>query len=413
MLIWIRRTLALWLLSVGIVLLLFPFDSERSGSSETPVMVLEPLSLIDPGQIPERFRSLEVMEANYQVLEQFPSLLEAVMRMNADFGEWSCTEEDWTRFAAANLPAGQGAALLVFRAKLFGIERLAEPAGSESASDELLVIRFLGEYDPLVPDLTEEDLREFPAVLAAVREQDAQGGNFDPVPISLDEWDRFHEAVISPDSYSNGFRVNGKTYQNAYTFDYVQFSGSIENLDRYLAVSGLLGIIVSVFLFRRLYFRRRGIQVNPPWVAVLWDGITVALLVVAAYPAVDTALVKILHLTPSITDDFSIFMGNFCFYFGAPFVSLFTSRLCDQSVTIGPDGIVVAGLLAEESVSWAEMEGLNLSSEYIAVGRLGLPVPKELQKCLKIDRQTGDPVFINEPQVRSVKSRLVSEIENL
>jgi hypothetical protein len=77
-------------------------------------------------------------------------------------------------------------------------------------------------------------------------------------------------------------------------------------------------------------------------------------------------------------------MGNYFFVAGIPMATLYTSRFTSQSVDIDIDGIVVDSMAGKDFIPWEALASVELSNEYIPVGRVGTMVPKQLQKRLKL-----------------------------
>ena len=145
---------------------------------------------------------------------------------------------------------------------------------------------------------------------------------------------------------------------------------------------------------------------------MLFDAITLVFGVLSAYAAANTLLFKFLHIKPMFDDDLLVFTGNFFFYFGVPFTAIYTSRFTSQSVYFDTDGITVDSLIEKQFLSWQDLEAIKLTSEYVYVSRLGQPMPKELQKSLRLDGKEGQTLLINEPQLRSVKRKIISAFRN-
>ena len=152
-------------------------------------------------------------------------------------------------------------------------------------------------------------------------------------------------------------------------------------------------------------------MVNPQKVAFIYDVVTLLLAVPSAWLVASLILEKLLFIPPVYEDDEMYFMGVFFFCFGIPFVALFTSRLTSQSVKIDSKGVLIDSIRNKEFISWQSIESIDFSDEHILVGRLGVPMPRKLQKSLKITVKSGDSILINEPQLKSVKKRIIKCFE--
>lgn len=407
---WIRRTLALYLFPLGIAFLVFPFNDHRSGEEPQEVVRIESAGFISLEELPEPFAGLPAVDLSYPDLEAYPSVLQQVNFLNEEYREGYSDLTEWKRLAADRSFNRSDVAVIVFRAKVFGFKVNSPEGEASDVSDAGVDVIYLGAHDPLVKTVTEADLASYPSVALGIKQLESGISSYESEPIPREEYQQFAQDFIDPQSYSFAFNYNGSYFRGAYSTDWVQFSGTIPGLQTWLPVVGTVALAAGLMLFFGLYRGKAGILVNPQWVAMLWDGITAALLIVAAYPVADTMLVKILHLAPSITDDFSVFMGNFCFYFGAPFVALYTSRFTGQSVRFDENGIEMNGLGGRQFLSWSDFHSVDLSNEYVAVGRVGVAVPKKLQTGLKIQGKQGQEMFMNEPQLKSVKARISNEL---
>ena len=124
-------------------------------------------------------------------------------------------------------------------------------------------------------------------------------------------------------------------------------------------------------------------MVNPQGIAIFYDVITLLFAVPSVYMVVSAALAKTMYIPPIIDDDFGIFMGMFFFCVGIPVRTVFTSRFTSQSIEIDSDGIHLDSLLEKGSITWESLESMDFSNEYVAVSRLGIPMPQQLQKRLR------------------------------
>lgn len=183
--------------------------------------------------------------------------------------------------------------------------------------------------------------------------------------------------------------------------------GDVQNLGLILKLTGAVLTVLGLVLARQLYKPKQGIMIAPPWVAILWDMITLIITVLAAYIPVCTLLAKTLSVTCYVNDDSSVFMGYFFFFFGMPFVAFYTSRFTAQTVQIDTEGVKVYGLFENDNICWDAIQSLGFTDEYVMVGRLGVMMPKKLQKVLLIKDSLGRQVKINEPQLKSIKQEII------
>ena len=207
------------------------------------------------------------------------------------------------------------------------------------------------------------------------------------------------------------FRYKDVVYGPEFGWDAVTLEGKIDSIPIALKIPGILLLAFGVWLLATVYIKRKGIMVNPPRIAFLYDSITLLFAIPAAYPAACAALEKWLYIKPLFDDEYLTFMSLFFYFFGVPFISAFTVRYTSQSVMISKKGILIDSIKSKEFIFWNELNDIQFSDVYILVGRLGMPLPRKIQKSLKIAKTNGDYVIINEPQLHSVKEKIKNEIE--
>ncbi len=152
-------------------------------------------------------------------------------------------------------------------------------------------------------------------------------------------------------------------------------------------------------------------MVNPQGIAIFYDVITLLFAVPSVYMVVSAALAKTMYIPPIIDDDFGIFMGMFFFCVGIPVRTVFTSRFTSQSIEIDSDRIHIGNLLEKNSITWESLGSIDFSEEYALVIRLGISIPRQLQKRLKLENKTGQCLIGNEPQLKSVKRQIALRFE--
>jgi len=64
-------------------------------------------------------------------------------------------------------------------------------------------------------------------------------------------------------------------------------------------------------------------------------------------------------------------------------------------------------MAGKEFLPWESLAGIEFSDEYVAVGRVGIMMPKKIQKRLKLKDTSGRSLMVNEPQLSSVKRKIV------
>jgi len=410
--IWLRRLLALWLLSVGAALIFFPYNDTRSGRIEKEVVYLRRQALLDPVET-SRFEGQEITDITGPELnpDDYPDLWRAFINLGEDWPRDTASSEEWNRFQAAVLQHRSPQCLVVFREKLIACSIETTPDESQGKP---LVPRFayLGRYNPAIKDLAKSDLSDFPAIMEAVKALQAPvSPDAPPVAIPRSQWDQMTKRHLNPLMDGQTFRFEGTYYGPEFGWDYVEVAGRVPGLRAGMIAMGVLCVAGGSLLLRRLYIRKEGIMVNPRKIALLYDAIALVFAIPSAYMALNFLLEKLFFIPWYINDDFIVFMGTFFFLGGIPLLVLYTTRFTLQSIDITPQGIALDGMAGKGFIPWESLAGIEFSDEYIAVGRVGIMMPKKLQKRLKLKDDSGGCLMVNEPQLSSVKREIIHKFD--
>lgn len=224
-------------------------------------------------------------------------------------------------------------------------------------------------------------------------------------------WDQLVDDYLDPINDLQTFKFNGNFYGPTFGWDVIYMRGEVKGIQSTLKIIGIIFFMIGVFLIKKLYFRKQGIMINPPRVAILFDVITLLFAVPSAFMIVNTILKMTMFIAPIIDEMFIVYMGNFFFIIGIPIVTLYTSRFTSQSVHINEKGIFVDSLISKKSFAWDALDTISFSDEYIIVARVGLTTPRQLQKSLKLEGKNEEYIIINEPQLKSVKMKIILKFE--
>lgn len=408
---WLRRVCALGLISLGMALLCLPFNDTRSGYVEEESVSLQKAQLLSPDEIGTRFPGAEITDITGPALnpDDYPGLWRVFMNLDTDWTHDSSDLHEWNRFQDTVLQGISPSRLVVFRE---GLVHAAVGRDKGNDAPEAALFSYLGRYNPHIKKLSESDLADFPAITRSLSPSPAgDTGTIAPASIPKDEWNRMVDRYLDPLVDSQTFNFKGTFYEPVFGWDVIRKEGRISGLSTILKLLGVIALVIGVLLLRRLYFRKGGIMINPPGIALLYDGITLLFAVPAAYMTVNTILAKTMHITPIIDEDFILFMGTFFFCAGIPLVTFYTSRFTSQSVVIDSSGIHVDSLVEKDTMPWDSLDSMDFSDEYVLVSRVGIPVPRQLQKSLRLTGTRGQHVIINEPQLKSVKHRIAMQFE--
>ena len=406
--IWFRRILALALLSMGIACVFLPFNDTRSGSVDQGVVYLQKEELLNPDEISIQFPEEDIIEVSGPELnpDDYPYLWWVLNDLNTDWMTDTCSLKEWISFQNVALQGEKDFRLIVFRETLIGCSVVNE------SNKEAAAFAYMGKYNIHIKELSKSDLKKYPSIIKAIENIDLCNGPLSElITIPKYEWDKMVTRYLNPFKDYQTFKFEGTFYGPAFAWDTIWKTGTVAGLKTILKVIGIVITLIGFLLIRRLYFRKQGIMVNPIRVAILYDVIILLFAIPSAYMFANIVLSKTLFITSITNEDFILLMGSFFFCLGIPFVTLYTSRFTSQSVLINPDGIFVDSLLSKDSISWELLDLVELSNEYVLVSRVGMPLPKQLQKSLRLVSKEGQQLIINEPQIKSVKREIISKFE--
>ncbi|MDF1699420.1 MAG: hypothetical protein P1U56_26440 [Saprospiraceae bacterium] len=174
----------------------------------------------------------------------------------------------------------------------------------------------------------------------------------------------------------------------------------------------LLSIAVfigGIKLYMQKLSDQEGIRINPKWVTLLYDFINGLMGILGSFLFLNLVLVK-LNITPLEDEDFGLFMGTYYFLLGVPFVALYTCRIGGQTILISNHSIESKSVFSSQTMKWADVKNIELHDEYIVQGRVGLLIPRKLQKQLIFEAQNEEKLIINEPQTKHAKEQLFKQM---
>lgn len=412
--IWFRRIVTLGLISLGIVLAFLPFNNNRSGRIEKEIVVIEKQELLNSDEIYTQFPNHEIIDITGPELnpDDYPDLWRAFINLkHYNYTNESGDLDEWVRFQSTVLKGIEKFRLIVFREGLISCS-IDEKQENSVDGSKIVLLTHLGRYNINIKNLSESDLVDYPTLISLLKVFEA-GDTPDPFVNTMpkDEWNQMADRYLDSLVDSQTFKFNDSYYGPAFDLDITHIEGDIADLGIILKGIGILSLVLGFLLVRKLYIKKKGIMVNSQGIALLNDGITLLFAIPSLYMVVTTVLSKTLQVTPLINDDFGIFMGNFFFCIGIPAITLYTSRFTTQSVEIDSKGIHVDSLMGKDSITWESLKSLNFSNEHIVVGRRGVLMPRQLQKCLTLIGKQEQRLTINEPQVKSIKAQIISKFE--
>ena len=175
--------------------------------------------------------------------------------------------------------------------------------------------------------------------------------------------------------------------------------------------TGIVLLASGLYLLFPLYRVPKGLMVNPPWMATFYDFISMLFGGAAAIMVVDLILLNIFGVPSNLYEEQLTFMSVFFLVIGIPILSAYTSRLGYQSIVVSAASVHITGPSGTTNILWTDVEKMELSDEYVIVGRMGTLIPRQLQKRLKITTKMGESYFINEPQLKGKKKEVINKIK--
>lgn len=175
---------------------------------------------------------------------------------------------------------------------------------------------------------------------------------------------------------------------------------------------GIVFLSFGLYLLFPLYRFPKGILVNPPWVAKFYDFISMLFGGAAAIMVVDLILIKAFDISSNLYEEELTFMSVFFLIIGILILAAYTSRLAHQAIEVDEEAIRINGPSGTHKIRWKDIEKIELSDEYVMVGRGGAMIPRQLQKRLKVITKMGESYYINEPQLKGKKEVVINLIRN-
>jgi hypothetical protein len=175
------------------------------------------------------------------------------------------------------------------------------------------------------------------------------------------------------------------------------------------ALISLVAFGLGVYLYIHARQPHRGFSINPKWVIYFSDFINLIIGILASFLVQNVILLK--FQMPVIEDeDFSLFMGVYYFVLGIPIMAFFTNTMLGQIIRISSESIESDGFLNHQKLNWNEIQDIKLKDQYLPQGRVGIIIPRKLQKKMILKSEYGDELIINEPQTKKAKSKLYAHL---
>ncbi len=274
--IWLRRTFALAMISLGIALFFLPFNNTRSGWVEKEIVKLQLEDFLRTDTIEAQFPKVKIVDITRPEMneEDYPNLWWAFIDLDKGWSTDTCEIEEWERFQELVLGEKVDTSLILFRGVLSSCIKNREK--------NVVSIYYLGEYNLDLKELSDEDLSRFPNIQKIINELETGSIDEDTNSIPVKVWKKFVDRYLEPLNDYQCFYYNEQVYGPDYRTAFDVKEGEIVNLSVFLKVIGFVLLLLGLFVIRKLYFKKRGIMVNPKRVAVLYDVIVLLLAVPSA-----------------------------------------------------------------------------------------------------------------------------------
>jgi len=422
---WFRRFAAIILISAGAALVILPFPETMSGEKSREYVSLE----IETAPYTEESARAEfgdsLIQLEYEELENYPEVLDVVLRLMGETDVWCVLEAQWNAFLQDRGVVDPEGLVYAFRDDLHRISNIEAEKGEDG---DLVCFKatLLGafdnrEYNPMTW-LDAEDLEDYPE-LSAQLERMAEG----PVPveeradIDVGQWRRFHRRELDDFEFRPPFVVFDRLFFGSVDTELVPWSLDTPWLRTAAGAVGGVALLCGLVLMIRAYRgagKRRGIPISPGWLAVFADSISLTAAVIFVGVMIDTLWVGLLR-QPSLVGlhpDFLAttpitglhFVSVTVFPIALPLFTLFVVSLTGQRIEVGAEGVTSHGAIGSRSISWQDLEKISLREQRNPFAFTVVDFRK-LQTVLDLEGE-GHTVTINEPSSRKRKRQVIDAL---
>lgn len=360
MLMWLKRSLAYFLIPVGLVLLFFPLSTHRMGEAERDFLFLE--------------NSEDLLAVEKPAVAESPpaeadSMEEKIKWMN---------------------------------------ERRQKRALEESRAAE--VVNPHG-----YPRIRPEDLAPYPALLDAVGTLQriwayipSRLNRQDEVPIG--EWHAFREAAGLSEE-DQAFQYGRHIFKGHVKAESVAVPVEVTHLRVGCKVAGALFLFLGLGALCGGYTRPpdSGIRVGRRSAIIIWDVAIILVGLVFTWWFVEFVLAKGFKTATEWGEDFVVGMGVFWVVLANPVLAMITTAMSSQTLWITRDAMVQKGLFGSSSVRWADLEGISVANAFTPRKAGGVPAPHRVMKILQI-HGGGSSLRVLEPPYASTKKLILETL---
>lgn len=266
--------------------------------------------------------------------------------------------------------------------------------------------------DQAVSDFSEIKLKQklFKERLAASRERMASSPYYQEVrsPAPLQQWRPFLDGLglisgqgsVKTSAYL--IRVSVRDFSEWVTTKLI-FVSWIRK------ISGAVLFILGLWILRRAYAPRRGIEINPRWAVVFGDVVFVLGMGVLTAGPFDYALEHWFGLLPLMEEPLQVtlsimYLPCLCL------LAWMAANLGGQSLEVDPGGVFWHGPVASRLLAWDDILSLDLRNSHVMVSRVGIPMPRRLQTKLVFKLASGQEQEMFEPGTKRRKQTILAAL---
>ena len=174
-------------------------------------------------------------------------------------------------------------------------------------------------------------------------------------------------------------------------------------------IIGAVLFILGLWILRRAYAPRRGMEITPRWAVVFSDIVFVLAMGVLAAGPFDYALQNWLGLLPLMDEPLQVTLAIMylpCLFF----LAWMAANLGGQSLEVSSKGVTWYGPTTSRLLVWDDIRSLNLRNSYVMVSRVGMPMPRRLQTKLVFELAGDQEQEMFEPGTKQRKQCLLAAL---
>ena len=428
---WLQRVAGIYLLSVGLACLFFPFRDYRTEDVTVDTVAARAVGYVDQRDeaAAELKQAWALDDRSRQTLpEEFREALETLSAQEAELKLVSfraAGDELMACLPPEGVPMEDGGTFLIrdrdclfevrnpsasFRKKILdtGSQLQMEAAG-------LVTVRLRGEVLPADSGwaVKPEDWKEIPAIGRLFEPLSDRPESVSPADLpTREEWEKFARSAGGKAVAAGASRViyEGRLYEVTPDTRYLEEKITAPRLGAGRKGAGGIFAIAGLALLAMVYRGPRiegAIRIGAPLHQIAGDAVVVIFAMLAAVPVIDFLLHRWFGVEPIADEEFLRFMGVFFLVFAIPLASLYLSTIGAQWFQADEKGVRLRSLFSDRFIPWDELSEIKAEKTAIfPVVRAGIPLSRTLQRSL-VFVGAGERIGVMEP-VESVKREVLA-----